>query len=209
MFSNGTGQRTPMKNKKNDRRVQRTQRALHKALMSRILEKKYDTITVQEILDLADVGRSTFYTHFQDKDALLVNGLENVKGLLATAQTGAAERPGKSYERIIGFSLPMFEHAFEFRAVNRALFGSGAEVIVRRQIQSALIAVVSPEVKQQFQKRKVGDCTVSPELLTYFLVSTYISVLNWWLNTKNSLQPREIDQAYRQLVMPCLASIFA
>jgi AcrR family transcriptional regulator len=43
-----------------DRRVQRTRRQLHKALMSGILEKKYEAITVQEILDRADVGRSTF-----------------------------------------------------------------------------------------------------------------------------------------------------
>lgn len=198
-----------MKNSKPDRRVQRTQRALHKALMSRILEKKYDTITVQEILDSADVGRSTFYTHFQGKDELLVNGLENVKSLLVAAQTDAAGRPGKSYERILGFSLPMFEHAYEYRAVNRALLGSGAEVLVRRQIQSALIAVVGPEVRLYFHRRKPEECAVSPHLLTHFLVSTYISVLSWWLNAKNSVPPKEIDQAYRQLVLPCLASIFA
>ena len=70
-----------MKERTPDRRVQRTRRLLHKALMSRVLEKKYESITVQEILDRADVGRSTFYTHFQDKDELLVSGFENVKNL--------------------------------------------------------------------------------------------------------------------------------
>ena len=63
-----------MRAKTPDRRVQRTRRLLHKALMSQVLEKKYESITVQEILDVADVGRSTFYTHFQDKDELLVSG---------------------------------------------------------------------------------------------------------------------------------------
>ena len=63
-----------MRAKTRERRVQRTRRLLHKALMSQVLEKKYESITVQEILDVADVGRSTFYTHFQDKDELLVSG---------------------------------------------------------------------------------------------------------------------------------------
>ncbi len=48
---------------KPDRRVRRTRESLHKALISLALEKHYDSISVQEVLDRADVGRSTFYTH--------------------------------------------------------------------------------------------------------------------------------------------------
>ena len=66
-----------------DRRVQRTRRLLHKALMSCILEKKYESITVQEILNRADVGRSTFYVHFRDKDELLVSGFGELQSLLS------------------------------------------------------------------------------------------------------------------------------
>jgi AcrR family transcriptional regulator len=64
-----------------DRRVQRTRRLLHKAL-SLILEKKYESITVQELLDRADVGRSTFYMHFQDKDELLLSGFQYLQSFL-------------------------------------------------------------------------------------------------------------------------------
>ena len=197
-----------MTEKKLDRRVHRTRRLLHKALMTLILEKKYESITVQEILDRADVGRSTFYMHFRDKDELLIIGLQNVKSLLQSAQAASVASLGKSYERIIGFSLAMFEHAHEFRAVNRALLGSSAEAVVRRYIHSALIAIVSQEVKVQLERRKRSDSPVSPELLTHFLVSTYISVLTWWLQTRNPARPNEIDAAYRHLVLPCLASIF-
>jgi len=66
-----------------DRRVQRTRRLLHKALMSLILEKKYESITVQEILDSADVGRSTFYMHFHDKDELLFSGFHDLQSFLS------------------------------------------------------------------------------------------------------------------------------
>ena len=197
-----------MRAKTPDRRVQRTRRLLHKALMSRVLEKKYESITVQEILDHADVGRSTFYTHFQDKDELLVSGFENVKNLLKSAQAAAVILPGNSYEKIIGFSLAMFEHAYEYRAVNHALLGSSAEMVVRRQIHSALAGVIGPEVRVALQGRKHRNGPVSAELLTDFLVSTYVSVLSWWLSAKNPIPPKDINEAYRQLVLPCLASIF-
>ena len=191
-----------------DRRIQRTRRSLHKALMSCILEKKYESITVQEILDRADVGRSTFYMHYEDKDDLLVSGLGQLQNLLKSAQAASAAHPGKSYERAIGFSLAMFEHVSEFRRVNRALLGSNAEAIVRRQIHSILVGLVGKEVESAFQAHKCQNRSTSAELLTHFLVSSYISVMTWWLNSRNPVSPKEIDAAYRQLVLPCLASIF-
>ena len=191
-----------------DRRVQRTRRLLHKALMSLILEKKYESITVQEILDRADVGRSTFYVHFRDKDQLLFNGFQYLQSFLEAARVHTGTAPRNRYERIIGFSLPMFEHAQEYRRVNRALLGSTAEAVVRRRIHSVLTGIVSRELKLELQIRKDASIPVAPELVTHFLVSAYISVLTWWLNSKNPVPPKDIDAAYRRLVLPCLESLF-
>lgn len=197
-----------MRGKTADRRVQRTQRLLHKALMSLILEKKYESITVQDVLDRADVGRSTFYVHFRDKDELLTNGFQYLQSFLESVQEASQGASRNSYERIIGFSLPMFEHALEYRRVNRALLGSGAESVVRRRIHFVLAGIVSRELKLVLQNRKRADVAVSPELLAHFVVSTYTSVLAWWLNSKNPVSPKEIDAAYRRLVLPALSSIF-
>lgn len=197
-----------MREKTTDRRVQRTRRLLHKALMSLILEKKYESITVQEILDRADVGRSTFYLHFQDKDELLFSGFQYLESFLESVQATSTTPLGKSYERIIRFSLPMFEHAQEYRRVNRALLGSNAEAVVRRRIHSVLAGIVSRELKLELQSGKHRNGPISPELLGHFLVSTFVSVLTWWLNSKNPVSPTDIDVAYRHLVLPCLASIF-
>ena len=191
-----------------DRRVQRTQTLLHKALMSLILEKKYESITVQEILDRADVGRSTFYVHFRDKDELLFSGFQYLERFLESQQEGSRSSPPNSYERIIGFSLPMFEHALEYRRVNRALLGSRAEAVVRRRIHSVLSGIVSREVAAELRSRKHTRIAVPPELLSHFVVSTYVSVLTWWLNSTNPVPPKDIDAAYRRLVLPCLASLF-
>ena len=194
--------------KQQDRRVEKTRTLLHKALMSSILEKKYESITVQEILDHANVGRSTFYMHYGDKDELLLSGLQNVKNLLHAAQSAVTAPQGKTYERIIGFSFAMFEHVYEYRAVNRALLGSNAEAVVRRYIHAALVAVVQEEVAAELRERKRRSSSLSPELLTHFLVSTFISVMTWWLSGRSPAPPKEIDAAYRELVLPCLASTF-
>ncbi|MFI5716434.1 TetR/AcrR family transcriptional regulator [Nocardia sp. NPDC051750] len=55
-----------------DRRVRRTRDALHRALIALMMERAYDRITVSDVIDRADIGRSTFYAHYRDKDDLLV-----------------------------------------------------------------------------------------------------------------------------------------
>jgi AcrR family transcriptional regulator len=54
-----------------DRRVAKTKAAICQALNDLMLEKKYANITIQDIIDRANVGRTTFYSHFMDKDELL------------------------------------------------------------------------------------------------------------------------------------------
>ena len=56
--------------KKTDRRTNRTKRSLSEALVGLIKEKRFDDITVQNVIERADVGRSTFYSHFRDKEDL-------------------------------------------------------------------------------------------------------------------------------------------
>jgi hypothetical protein len=74
-----------------------------------IREKPYDEIVVKEILDRANVGRSTFYMHFRDKDELLASGLCD---LLRGLYPAELPMPGKKHERIIRFSLPVFEYRY-------------------------------------------------------------------------------------------------
>src|SRR5438128_5403918 len=60
----------PLKSQKADRRTNRTRRSLSSALVELVEEKRFDEITVQNVIDRADVGRSTFYAHFRDKEDL-------------------------------------------------------------------------------------------------------------------------------------------
>src|SRR5262247_4271324 len=103
-----------------DRRIQRTEALLRDALTSLIREKAYDSIAVKEILDRANVGRSTFYTHFRDKDELLASGIQQMIGIFHAADLPAS---GKKDERIIRFSLPVFEHIHQHLQAGAAGMG--------------------------------------------------------------------------------------
>ena len=93
--------------KAEDRRVQRTRTLLLDALLDLIAEKGYAAVTVQDIVDRANVGRSTFYAHFLDKRELLLSGVNGLLMFLAQQGTGAAPSD-ESCTRLLGFSLPLF-----------------------------------------------------------------------------------------------------
>ena len=79
--------------KAEDRRIQRTRALLLSALLDLIVERGYEELTVQDIVDRANVGRSTFYKHFLDKRALLLSGVDGLQGLLTQQRTAQDSRP--------------------------------------------------------------------------------------------------------------------
>src|SRR5229473_3380810 len=105
-----------------DRRVGRTTKTLHHALISLILKKNYETITIQEICDAANVGRSTFYAHYTSKDDLHRRGIENLRKVLADGRSDAPVAQGDV--RGLSFSRTLFEHAQDRKELFRALAGS-------------------------------------------------------------------------------------
>jgi AcrR family transcriptional regulator len=79
------------------RRTRRTRRTLHEALIRLIMRKGYDALTVQEIIDEADIGRATFYAHYRSKEDLLRGGFERLRNELKAARRAA--RQGNEQDR--------------------------------------------------------------------------------------------------------------
>ena len=197
-----------MRQKGKDRRIEKTRKVLHNALISLMKRKEYRSITIQEIIDEADVGRSTFYTHFEDKDDLLLAGLHLLRDTLEAARAGEHAATGRPYERIIGFSLAMFEHAYEYREVYRVLVGSQAGGLVLQYFPAMIAGLVRDEAVSALRGRTERGSTVPGDLLAHFISSAFVSVMSWWLDSEKPVAPGEIDAMFRRLVLPTLASQF-
>src|SRR5215204_4599905 len=100
---------------KDDRRSRRTRQLLGDALVELMLEKHFESITVQDILDRADVGRSTFYAHYTDKESLLMSEIEHVIHDLEEYATEA----GNAHHGLLP-SLGLFRHVKEQRRLMQA-----------------------------------------------------------------------------------------
>ena len=191
--------------KTSDRRVQRTRKTLHEALIAIALETPYDSITVQQIIDRANVGRSTFYTHFQDKDELLISGVHGLQATL-TAAKEEAKSPANPAENIIAFSRAMFEHADQYRKVYRALVTTQVWPHVRQRIQNVLAELVRRGCTTERQLRRQSKSDVPMELFVHYVASTLMTVVTWWVDRKSALSPAEIDAVFRSLVLPVVRS---
>lgn len=186
-----------------DRRVQKTQNLLREALGYLIREKNYDSIVVKEILDRANVGRSTFYTHFHDKDELLVFCIHD---MLRSVQSKGQPSSAKLYEKIIWFSLPIFEHVDQHRRTGEARMGTRGRAIIHEHLQKVLAELIADDVRKDFQGRRKTGGQIPPDLLVQYVASTFILVLNWWVESRSPLPPKEVNDLFRALILPTLAA---
>ena len=185
-----------------DARVRRTQRRLREAIVSLIHEKSYPAIIVNEILERADVGRSAFYTHFPNKDALLASGIEQM--LHATAPRTLPPSVGR-FGNALAFSLPVFEYIGQCRHAAEAKMGRRGRRIIHQHLHRVLAAHIADEVRQALQ-RADGRAAIPADLATEYIVTTFILVLNWWVESRSRLSARDVDDVFLALVVPALTS---
>jgi AcrR family transcriptional regulator len=186
-----------------DRRIQKTQRLLHEALFSLIHEKSYDAIVVKEILDRANVGRSTFYTHFRNKDELLVSGIHD---MLRSVQSAGRPSSATRDEKMLWFSLPIFEYISHYRRAGEARIGTRGRGIIHEHLQHVLAELVAEDVRAALQRRREKVGQVPPDLFVQYVASTFILVLHWWVDSRSPLPPKEVNDVFRALVLPTMAA---
>ncbi|MBS3647319.1 TetR/AcrR family transcriptional regulator [Pseudaminobacter sp. 19-2017] len=182
-----------------DRRVARTRRALHDALMGLILRKGFDALTVQDIAGEADVGRSTFYAHYPSKEELLRDGFRILRSELSEAIQAAPVQGGSPPLR---FSLAMFEHAGRFAQTYRVLVLGQGGVIAIEEISRILADLVRQDLVTETEIEGVPR-----GLAVQYVVTTFITVLRWWLEEQPNLTAREADRVFRRLAMGGLAML--
>ncbi|MFK7920700.1 MAG: TetR/AcrR family transcriptional regulator [Bacteroidia bacterium] len=162
--------------KKTDRRILRTRRMLFNSLIELILEKGYDAVSVQDIIDRADVGRSTFYAHFENKQHLLFS---------ANDQLG----PKMGHEIATNhkdFFTQFYQHAADNYDLARAMLGKGGGKLVVDHFQMMIEAY--------FLKQTAPPISASPtaQVLAKALSSSTLGILSTWLEMGMSLPQNQL-----------------
>lgn len=182
--------------RKPDRRALRTQTALRTAFMQLLKQRAYDAISVQDIVDAANVGRSTFYAHCAGKDQLLRLSLAMLRGELAEAQAAARKAPRAPR---LTFSLPVFEHVAAHRALYPNVMRGRGGAIFDSEMRGIVLQLVRTDLGTT--GRKAGD-----DAAAHFLVGAFMEVLFWWVEKRPSLAPREIEGRFQALAGDCAAT---
>lgn len=143
--------------KRLDRRVQRTHQLLRAAMLSLIQEKGFETLSVQEIVDRADVGRATFYAHFDSKEDLLASGFDELRTSLKQCQCEAFSRKQTIEGRMLAFSHEIFAHANEYRDVFRAMVDKHSGATVQQLLHKILLDLVRDDVRAITARANTGS----------------------------------------------------
>jgi AcrR family transcriptional regulator len=169
-----------------DRRIQKTRQALQEALIALVLEKGYEALTVQDVLDRANVGRSTFYAHFYDLDDLLQSEFEHLQ---AEFEAYMAKHPAQEAS-LWDISRLMFQHARTYQQLYKAMVGKESGTVIQRHLQDYL--------RQQIRARLKGDAA-TVEILESYLISSFMGLLTWWLDRGMPYSAEKIAQIFEEL----------
>ena len=186
-----------------DRRIERTRRRLKGALAELLAERDYDQITVQNIVDRADVGRSTFYAHYESKEDLLFAGLDRHLMLLVERPP-----PGVSPERDASrfrFSLPLLLHARDQRRFFEATILGGSDSRIRDVSAGIIADLALAELDRlgsgeiEARAREQGCHPAELRLASArAVVGAFMGVLDWWLRSADHLSVDVVDDVFQR-----------
>ncbi len=189
-----------------DRRVRRTRRLLAQAMISLVLEKGYEEVTIRDITGRADVGYATFFRHYESKDALLGDVLEVVlDDLLRLLKPGEGESETGDNPVAVGGAL--FRYVGENAEICRVLLGDGASTaLVRRMVEIGTrdtLRLYAPDEEARRGK------AVPAEVAAHHLVVSSIALIRWWLEHGMPYPPERMGEIYQDLIEhPTLAVAF-
>ncbi len=183
-----------MKQEKQDRRSQRTRQLVVAAMSELLRMKRYDAITVQDVLDQAGIGRSTFYAHYYDKEDVLAAVVERQMAMmrqhLAGGDAGQHVLPSLELFRHIRENYQIFQPMVRGRA-GEAMWDAG-HAILCRNIEQALSDLV----------KETGSQTIPLPVIAQYLAGAFWNLLKWWLEADMPYTPEQMDSIFQQLALP-------
>jgi AcrR family transcriptional regulator len=191
---------TPRKERKpttsKDRRIPRTRRILRDALIQLIIERGWNESSILDICERANVGRSTFYTHFADKEELLLSGFEDLRRMVRMLGSEPAWSP-------MSFIRPMVEHAYENVALFRALLNKSSENAMRKHFQRLVMDLVEEDIASIAPTASRADVSA----VSHYIGGAFLELLTTSLQEKTPPCPVQLAEVLCKLTAPVLATL--
>jgi AcrR family transcriptional regulator len=176
-----------------DQRIRRTHERLGTALVALIQERPIDDVTVQDVLDRASVGRSTFYLHFRDKDDLLLSQFEKFLEMMSMALSTRKEES----DRVVPVA-ELFAHIGNQKKLYRALADSGR----LQDFFDLAQGYFARGIEQRLTESKRLSNSQPSELgaRASALAGSVLSLLRWWLDRGAKESPHAMDELFHGMV---------
>jgi AcrR family transcriptional regulator len=179
--------------KKVDARVRATRNALGDAIVALMHEKSFKTITVQQVLDRAHVSRSTFYSHYSDKDDLFLSDVEDFFEMFSTALI----RHGDTSTRVAPVQ-EFFAHVAEMRQFISSMAASEKVRDVMELGQGHFARAIEQRLAAFPSTRSLSATRRSA--LAHASAGSLFSLLDWWLHHGGPTTPAQMDALFHQML---------
>jgi AcrR family transcriptional regulator len=176
-----------------DERIRRTRQRLGIALLELLKEKALEEVTVQEVLDKACVGRSTFYVHFRDKNDLLLSQFELFLDFMSTMLSARQEQS----RRVVPVT-EMFDHLAEQRKLYRALAHSGSLEEFYDLAQGYFARGIERRLRESNARPEIPPHELTARSVA--LAGSLLSLLRWWMDRGSKEPAAELDRMFHRMV---------
>jgi AcrR family transcriptional regulator len=179
--------------KKTDARVRRTRDALGDALIELMQEKPFDTITVQDVLDRAHVSRSTFYSHYSDKDDLLMSDAEEFFESISMALSVHGDKSDRVFP-----VQEFFVHLSDVQPFYKALVKSGKFQENMELARGHFARGIERRLSELPRGKSIPPTQLPAIAFTH--AGALLSLLTWWLDRGMRESPQEMDELFHKMI---------
>lgn len=186
-----------------DRRQKKTRAAIFKAFSALLSEKNYGRITVQEIIDEADVGRTTFYAHFETKDELLKALCEELFGHIIDSALDCTHTHGIYSNGNVPESVfcHLLQHLQENDNNILGLLSCESSEIFLRYFKDSLNKLIRMQFVNQNRKKNTN---IPQDFLINHISGSFVEMVLWWIKGHMKQKPEELDSYFRAVIEPIL-----
>lgn len=172
-----------------DRRVTRTRKAIYQAFLDLLNSQGYEALTVLAIIEKADVGRSTFYAHYESKESLLEQLCQELFHHLFKRQSSWTTNAYLGH---------IFKHFYHNQDHITSLLLSKNDYFLR-QLQIEVEKHLYPMIATEYLNKQTN---VPASYRKYYVSSLFIASITWWMSQRKKVQPEELVEYFLTMLNP-------